>query len=78
MVYLLTDYNFLYVSLEIGNSIRQIMARKKKFHTDVGHLTVSLMFLLNFETPRTELLAQKFGNGQNKVSFQNTHGLNGL
>ena len=47
--------------------------KKKKRHTAVGHLTASLMFLLNFETPITEFLVQNFRDGHNKVSCQNTH-----
>ena len=47
--------------------------KTKKRHTAVVHLTASLMFLLNFETPITELLAQNFRDGHNKVSYQNTH-----
>ena len=46
--------------------------KTKKRHTAVVHLTASLMFLLNFETPITELLAQNFRDGHNKVSCQNT------
>ena len=47
--------------------------KTKKRHTAVVHLTASLMFLLNFETPITEFLVQNFRDGHNKVSCQNTH-----